>query len=133
MGNAFPLAAIKEGLETAAEKQRGENFRMPENKCQESCADLTRLEQQLRDLVEQNGKDHKELRERLGKVELTNAVQNAKYDAILDNLTKKHDTLNRKLEALESKPGKRWDGLVEKAVWLVLAALIGAALAKLGL
>ena len=107
---------------------------MSETKCTEPCADLTRLEQQLRDLAEQNGKDHKELRERLSQAELTNAVQNAKYDAILeklDRLTKKHDALNHKLSELESKPGKRWESLAEKAIWLVLAALIGGALARL--
>lgn len=97
---------------------------MPE-KCLETCADLTRLEQQLKDLQKQNGEDHKELRDRIGKVELTNAVQNERYDAILgklDALTARHDALNQKLGELEAKPGKRWESLIGYA----MSALVGA-------
>lgn len=108
---------------------------MPD-KCVESCADITRLEQQIKDLSEQNGADHKELRERLGEVEITNAVQNERYTTILKeltSLTNSHNELNRKLSELESKPAKRWDGLVEKAIWAVVAAVIAFLLAKIGL
>ena len=41
---------------------------MPE-KCVEACADLTRLEQQVKDMQKQNGEDHKELRSRLAEIE----------------------------------------------------------------
>ena len=34
---------------------------------------------------------------------------------------------------LKSKPGKRWDGLVDKIIMTVAAAVIGFILAKLGL
>jgi len=105
-------------------------------KCSEPCADLTRLEQQLIDLQKQNGEDHKELRDRLNKVELTNAIQNERYDTILDKLdtlTHRHDNLCGKLEALESKPAKRWDGIVDKAIWAVLAAVIAFLLGRVGL
>lgn len=108
---------------------------MPD-KCAEPCADLTRLEQQVKDLQKQNGEDHKEMRDRLGKVELTNAIQNERYDAILeklDALTQKHDNLNAKLEALEAKPGKRWESIVEKAIWAVCAAVIAFLLGRVGL
>ena len=108
---------------------------MPE-KCAEVCPDLTRLEQQVRDMQKQNGEDHKEIRDRLTKVEMTNAVQNERYDAImgkLDELSKKHDSLTNKLEALEAKPGKRWESMVEKAVWAVCAAVIAFLLGRVGL
>lgn len=94
-------------------------------KCVEPCADLTRLEQQLKDLQKQNGEDHKELRDRIGKVELTNAVQNERYDSILgklDMLTASHDTLNRKLSELEAKPGRRWESMVG----YIISAIVGA-------
>lgn len=109
---------------------------MPENKCQEPCTGLARLEQQLSDFQKQNGEDHKELRDRLAQVETTNAVQNAKYDAImkgLNDLTREHEKLIAKLEALESKPGKRWEGIVDKALWAVCAAVIAFLLGKAGL
>lgn len=109
---------------------------MPENKCQEPCADLTRLEQQMKDLQRQNGEDHKELRDRLSKVELTNAIQNERYDAILvklDDLSGKHDRLVKKLEELEAKPARRWDKLVETALVCAATAIIAFLLGRVGL
>lgn len=41
--------------------------------------------------------------------------------------------LDSKVTALEEKPAKRWDGLVDKIVWAVAAALIGFVLAQWGL
>lgn len=37
------------------------------------------------------------------------------------------------VEELKDKPGKRWDSLVEKVIWAIAAALIGFALAQIGL
>lgn len=42
-------------------------------------------------------------------------------------------TLTGKVDKLEEKPGKRWDGLVDKIIWAVAAALLGFILAKIGL
>ena len=39
------------------------------------------------------------------------------------------DSVNTLIE----KPGKRWDNTVDKVVWMILAALIGAALMKIGI
>jgi len=108
---------------------------MPE-KCTEPCPDLTRLEQQMKDLQKQNGEDHKEIRDRLAQLEKEDAVQLVQYNTILeklDGLTQKHDCLNAKLEALESKPGKRWESIVEKAIWAVCAAVIAFLLGNAGL
>lgn len=41
--------------------------------------------------------------------------------------------LDSKVTALEEKPAKRWDSLVDKIVWTVAAALIGFVLAQWGL
>lgn len=43
------------------------------------------------------------------------------------------DKLDGKVTALEAKPGKRWEGLVDKAIWAVVAAVIGFLLARIGL
>lgn len=101
---------------------------MPE-KCTEVCPDLTRLEQQLKDLQKQNGADHKEIRDRLTILEKEEAVQAVQYRTILDKL----DGLTEKVENLESKPGKRWESIVEKAIWAVCAAVIAFLLARIGL
>ena len=42
-------------------------------------------------------------------------------------------TLASKVDKLEEKPAKKWDGLVDKIVWAVAAALIGFVLAQIGL
>ena len=46
------------------------------------------------------------------------------------------DTVNKldgKVTALEAKPAKRWDGIVDKIIWAVVAAVIGFLLAQIGL
>jgi predicted nucleic acid-binding Zn-ribbon protein len=37
------------------------------------------------------------------------------------------------VKSLAEKPGKRWEGLVEKIAWMLMAALIGFALSRIGL
>lgn len=41
--------------------------------------------------------------------------------------------LTDEVEEMKDKPGKRWESLVDKIIWAVAAALIGFALAKIGL
>lgn len=41
--------------------------------------------------------------------------------------------LDTKVTALEEKPAKRWDSLVDKIVWAIAAAFIGFVLAQVGL
>ena len=36
-------------------------------------------------------------------------------------------------EACAMKPGKRWDAIVDKAIWAVLAVVIAFLLARIGL
>lgn len=41
--------------------------------------------------------------------------------------------LDSKVETIEQKPGKRWDGLVDKIIWAIVGAFIAYALAQIGL
>jgi len=43
------------------------------------------------------------------------------------------NALGQKVDVMEKKPGKRWEGIVDKAIWAVIAAVIGFLLARLGL
>ena len=43
------------------------------------------------------------------------------------------DKLDGTVEALESKPGKRWDAIVDKIIMLVVGAIISYLLMKAGL
>lgn len=83
----------------------------------------------LEDANKTHSDTHREIFKRLGKLETDTAVQENKLDAIL----KKLDALTEKVEALEAKPAKRWDGLVEKAMWAVCAAVIAFLLGRVGL
>ena len=49
-----------------------------------------------------------------------------------DTMGESVERLEGKVDTLESKPGKRWDGLVDKLILTVAAALIGFLLAQLG-
>lgn len=66
-----------------------------------------------------------------------------KVESIKECVTAQLQTMNElnergkqnraKIEALEAKPGKRWESIVEKAIWSVCAAVIAFLLAQLGL
>ena len=65
-------------------------------------------------------------------VEVMANEQKHQTEAILDiktNVT----ALSGKVETLEQKPGKRWEGAVEKVTMTVIAAVVGFILAKIGL
>jgi hypothetical protein len=42
-------------------------------------------------------------------------------------------SLTSKVDKMEEKPAKRWDGLVDKIVWSVAAAVIAYGLSKIGI
>ena len=56
-------------------------------------------------------------------------VMASKQEQVADTV----DKLDGKVTALEGKPGKRWDNLVEKLIWAVVAAVAGFFLAQIGL
>ena len=41
-------------------------------------------------------------------------------------------TLNTKVDKLEEKPAKRWNSIVDKAIWAIVAAVIAFALGRIG-
>lgn len=42
-------------------------------------------------------------------------------------------TLTNEVEEIKDKPGKRWDGLVDKIVWAIAGAVLAVILAQIGL
>ena len=46
---------------------------------------------------------------------------------------KKKAQIRARVEELKEKPGKRWEGLVDKIIWAVAAAALGYILAQIGL
>ena len=103
---------------------------MPE-KCTDNprdCPLIPRVEA-LEKTNEQHGRTHEGMFDRIRALETENAVQNARYESINTKL----DELTMMVKELTSKPGKRWDGIVDKAIWAVCAAVIAFLLAKVGL
>ena len=56
-------------------------------------------------------------------------VMATKQDTMNDNL----DKIAGKVEQIEAEPGKRWKSVVEKVTLLVVAAVVGYILARVGL
>ena len=50
----------------------------------------------------------------------------------MDGMLKEQQRQNARLELLESKPGKRWDAVVDKILMILIGAAVGAILIKLG-
>ena len=42
-------------------------------------------------------------------------------------------SLTGKVESIEQKPAKKWENIAEKVLWVLIAAVLGFALAHLGL
>lgn len=67
----------------------------------------------------------------------TNAIHD--LAASMKVMVTKQDTMNTSItkltsdvETLKAEPGKRWKFVVEKAIYFVVAAVVGFALAKIG-
>lgn len=94
-----------------------------------SRSDLTRLESQLEEFQAQAAGNHREIYGRLNRLERSDAVQDSKYGTIIEKL----DELVRKVEALETRPARRWEGVADRVLCTVAAAIVAFLLARMGL
>ena len=101
---------------------------MPD-KCTEPCADLTRLEKELDKFQGQNSDTHREIFKRLNELERAEAAQEQHFSTVNEKL----DKLIEWQEAQRDEPARRWESIVEKAVWAVCAAVIAFLLGRVGL
>lgn len=76
-----------------------------------------------------NQETHKEFFSRFERLGEAHARIDAQYASIMTTLTK----LETAIEELKGKPVKRWDGIVDKLIWAVLAAMLGFVAAQIGL
>lgn len=51
----------------------------------------------------------------------------------MKNMNASMTKLTTEVEEIKDKPAQRWDSLVEKVLWAVVAAFVGFALAQIGL
>ncbi len=78
---------------------------------------------------EQSAETHREIFHRLNEVERGAAVMDERYKTILDKL----DALTVKVDALEAKPAKRWEQVVEKLLLTAIGAVVLYLLARIGI
>lgn len=109
-------------------------------RCDSPCGELTRLEQRIDSYEVQSNSARQQLDDRLRVLENSGAVLKERYSTILskiDCLTKsteeKIDKLTNKVDAMESKPGKRWESVVMCAITTVCTAVLVFLLSKIGL
>lgn len=72
---------------------------------------------------------HKEFYNRIRALEQDNAVQEERYNTIIEKL----DGLTATVAEVTSKPGKRWDAVVDKVILVVLGAVLSYMLMQIGL
>lgn len=87
------------------------------------------LEKALDESNKNHSRTHEGMFDRIRKLETENAVQNERYK----NIDGKLDDLTSMVKGIVEKPGKRWDSIVDKAVWAVFGAVIVYLLSQFGL
>ena len=105
---------------------------MPDNCSPNDCpvsARVDRMEKEMDRYRDGSAKTHQEMFRRLNALEQSRTATETKLDAIDGKL----DKLISWREEQDNKPNKFLDNLKNNAVWLVLAALLGALLGRLGL
>lgn len=112
---------------------------MPEEKCilnpERDCigkAAAVKLEARI-DALEAWQRDSKKFHNDFYGWQRTQIARDARLDEQLGNMEKNIAKLVSKQEEQAEKPGKRWDSLVDKIIWAVLAAVITYLLARIGL
>ena len=105
---------------------------MPENCNPNDCpvaARVDSLEKEFDRYRNNSSNTHQQMFDRLGTLERSQAGLQTWKDSVDEKL----DTIVEWVEAEKDKPNKLLDKLKENAVWLVLAALIGVVLGRVGL
>lgn len=95
-------------------------------------AEAALLRKRIEDLEEWQ-KDSKKFHHDFYDWQRTQIARDATLDEKLSNMDANIKKVLEKQEACELKPGKRWDAIVDKTIWAVLAAVIAFVLARVGL
>ncbi len=100
----------------------------PERECY-GLKKALEVERALNELGNRNSGTHERLFNRINELEKQGGIREEQYKNILDKL----EQISEDVDELKSKPAKRWDGIVEKIIGIIVAAVIGFMLARLGL
>ena len=103
----------------------------PERDCIGKAAAL-KLEMRIEQL-EKWQESSREFHESFYNWQRSQIARDAKLDEQLKTMNANLEQVVEYQEGQKSKPGNRWDAIVDKAIWAVLAAIIAFVLAKFGL
>ena len=101
----------------------------------EKCTDYPRdcpLEARivaLEEELDRNKASHKEFYEKLERSHTSVALIEQRLDQIKEDTAE----IKNSVQTLKEKPAKRWDGIVDKALWALCAAVIAFLLGRVGL
>ena len=95
-------------------------------------AEAIKLESRIKALEEWR-EDSKEFHEKFYDWQREQIARDARLDEKLSGMDTNIKELLATQKACTLKPGKRWESIVDKSVWAVLAAVIAFVLARLGL
>lgn len=93
------------------------------------CPQCQRLERQFDDLKKSNSETHQKLWEAINELKTNDAVQDSKYDTILNQLS----SVVAEVKALQAVPGNNWKDLTKTVASSIVTLLIGFLLGKLGI
>lgn len=102
----------------------------------EGCEKMEERVRQLEADNQQMKADVKSLEERVSKhgMELDDMrVKNAANEAVLNRIDRTVSKIDERMDAQQLKPAQRWEDLVKQVIALVVAALVGLAMVKIGL
>lgn len=100
----------------------------PEQECY-GLKKALEVERDLNELSKRNSATHERLFTRIGELEKQEGIQAEQYKHIMGKL----DQISEDVDELKSKPAKRWDNVTEKIIGIIVAAVLGFMLARLGL
>lgn len=92
------------------------------------CPLIPRVEA-LEEEAERNKSAHKEFYEKLERSHTSVALIEQRLEQIKEDTAE----IKNSVQTLREKPAKRWDNIVDKALWAVCAAVISFLLARAGL
>jgi len=111
--------------------------KLPENICERAgdCPHETRLaliESKIKTL--EDGQDREEGFRKIYYADREARIKrDAELDATLHTIEENVDKLVKRQDEEDAKPRRRWEGLKDKIIWAVLAAIIAFLLGRLGL
>lgn len=87
------------------------------------------LEKELESMRSHARETHSQMYTRIRNMEIAQAETKTEYGHIMEML----GGLKSDIKGIKERPAKRWEGMVDKALWLVVGAVLAYAITGIGL